>query len=207
VDRPRVRVRSRNREAASSPEPRLCAGLFLPLHLQSCALDSSGMRCKVALLSACVAAMLEGCAVTPPIAPERAPEDTSSAARTTAASEVAFAALALVGTPYAARGSSPETGFDCSGLVAYVYARALQLSLPRSTFELARSGMSVKPTALQPGDLVFYNTLARPFSHVGIYLGELRFVHAPSAGGTVRVEDMRAGYWSRRFNGARRVAF
>jgi cell wall-associated NlpC family hydrolase len=164
------------------------------------------MRYEIAFVPACIGAMLVGCAVAP-IEPERAPELPSSAAPATAASEVALAALTLVGTPYAARGSSPETGFDCSGLVAYVYARTLQLSLPRNTFELARSGTRVDLTALQPGDLVFYNTLARPFSHVGIYLGESRFVHAPSAGGKVRTEDMRAAYWSRRFNGARRIAF
>jgi cell wall-associated NlpC family hydrolase len=119
-------------------------------------------------------------------------------------SEVAFMALALVGTPYAPGGASPETGFDCSGLVAYVYARALRRELPRNTFDLARSGAAVSD--LQPGDLLFYNTQRRAFSHVGIYLGESRFVHAPSTGGAVRIEDMRLDYWARRFDGARRVA-
>jgi cell wall-associated NlpC family hydrolase len=165
------------------------------------------MGCKASFLPACVAALLIGCALTPPATPERGVSDEPSAVRAIAAGEIAFAALALVGTPYAAGGSSPERGFDCSGLVAYVYSRALQLNLPRNTFELARTGKSVKTTALEPGDLVFYNTLGRSFSHVGIYLGESRFVHAPSSGGTVRVEDMRASYWSRRFNGARRMAF
>lgn len=113
-------------------------------------------------------------------------------------------AFALVGSPYAAGGASPEAGFDCSGLVAYVYARALHLALPRNTFDLARAGVAV--SAPQPGDLVFYNTQARPFSHVGIYLGESRFVHAPSTGGAVRIEDMRLAYWAKRFDGARRVA-
>lgn len=119
-------------------------------------------------------------------------------------SEVAFMALALVGSPYAAGGASPETGFDCSGLVAYVYNRALRLSLPRDTFNLARAGQPV--TELEPGDLLFYNTQGRAYSHVGIYLGESRFVHAPSTGGSVRIEDMRLAYWTRRFDGARRVA-
>lgn len=116
-------------------------------------------------------------------------------------------ALSLVGTPYAAGGASVETGFDCSGLVAYVYERALKLSVPRNTFDLARIGVPIAAAELSPGDLVFYNTLRRPFSHVGIYLGDLRFVHAPSTGGTVRVEDMRLDYWTRRFDGARRLAF
>ncbi len=112
-------------------------------------------------------------------------------------------ALGLVGSPYAVGGVSPEVGFDCSGLVAYVYARALRLDLPRNTFDLARAGAPVRDP--QPGDLLFYNTQRRPFSHVGIYLGESRFVHAPSTGGTVRVEDMRRDYWAKRFDGARRV--
>ncbi len=116
-------------------------------------------------------------------------------------------ALALVGTPYAPRGGSPETGFDCSGLVAYVYARALQLNLPRNTADLSRAGAPIAAADLRPGDLVFYNTQQRPFSHVGIYLGDMRFVHAPSSGGAVRVENMRVGYWTRRFDGARRIAF
>ncbi|HTO46425.1 MAG TPA: C40 family peptidase [Burkholderiales bacterium] len=113
-------------------------------------------------------------------------------------------ALALVGSPYANGGASPEDGFDCSGLVAYVYARALRRELPRNTFDLARTGAAVGDP--QPGDLLFYNTQGRPFSHVGIYLGESRFVHAPSTGGVVRIEDMRVGYWTKRFDGARRVA-
>lgn len=112
-------------------------------------------------------------------------------------------ALALVGSPYASGGASPEVGFDCSGLVAYVYARALRRDLPRNTFDLARTGAVVSEP--QPGDLVFYNTQQRPFSHVGIYLGESRFVHAPSSGGAVRIEDMRLAYWAKRFDGARRV--
>jgi cell wall-associated NlpC family hydrolase len=152
-----------------------------------------------------VAALLIGCATTPPSTPD--PLDAAPAAPPSAQSEVAFIALALVGTRYAAGGSSPASGFDCSGLVAYVYERALEVSLPRNTYALARHGLTVQLGALQPGDLVFFNTLARPFSHVGIYLGESRFVHAPSAGGKVRVEDMRLAYWARRYNGGRRVAF
>ena len=153
---------------------------------------------------------LAGCATLPPTvdhppspidhplapAPQTAPGERTS--------EVAFMALALVGSPYAAGGASPEVGFDCSGLVAYVYARALGRNLPRNTFDLARSGAAVSNP--QPGDLLFYNTQRRPFSHVGIYLGESRFVHAPSTGGAVRIENMRLDYWARRFDGARRIA-
>ena len=116
-------------------------------------------------------------------------------------------AVSLVGTPYAAGGESPESGFDCSGLVAYVFARAAQARLPRNTFDLANAGAAVAPGELQAGDLVFYNTQRRAFSHVGIYLGQSRFVHAPSTGGAVRIEEMGGRYWSQRFDGARRLNF
>jgi cell wall-associated NlpC family hydrolase len=149
------------------------------------------------------AMMLAGCATSRPAVPAR---NGAAVAAAEPAREAALMALALVGTPYAPHGSSPATGFDCSGLVAYVYARALQLRLPRSTFDLARAGAPVRAADLRPGDLVFYNTQHRPFSHVGIYLGEMRFVHAPSSGGAVRTENMRLAYWARRFDGARRVA-
>jgi cell wall-associated NlpC family hydrolase len=83
----------------------------------------------------------------------------------------------------------------------------MQLRLPRNTFDLARAGAAVEPGQLRPGDLVFYNTQRRAFSHVGIYLGESRFVHAPSTGGAVRIEEMDLRYWTQRFDGARRVSF
>jgi len=123
------------------------------------------------------------------------------------ASDAAIMAVSLVGTPYAAGGGSPSTGFDCSGLVAYVFARAAQLRLPRNTFDLARIGAAVDPADLRAGDLVFYNTQQRRYSHVGIYLGGARFVHAPSSGGAVRIEQMDLRYWTQRFDGARRITF
>jgi len=121
------------------------------------------------------------------------------------ASSVALQALAHLGTPYRASGLSPQTGFDCSGLVAYVYREGAGLALPRNTFDLSRMGESVERSDLRPGDLVFYNTQRREYSHVGIYLGEERFIHAPSSGGEVRVENLDADYWVRRYNGARRI--
>jgi len=121
------------------------------------------------------------------------------------ASSVAMQALAHLGTPYRAGGLSPRTGFDCSGLVAYVYRQGAGLALPRNTFDLSRLGEPVERAALRAGDLVFYNTQRREYSHVGIYLGEDRFIHAPASGGEVRVEDLRAGYWMRRYDGARRI--
>jgi cell wall-associated NlpC family hydrolase len=121
------------------------------------------------------------------------------------ASGVALQALAHLGAPYRAGGLSPQSGFDCSGLVAYAYREGAGLVLPRNTFDLSRLGEAVERSALRPGDLVFYNTQRREYSHVGIYLGEDRFIHAPSSRGEVRVESLRADYWVRRYNGARRV--
>ena len=122
------------------------------------------------------------------------------------AQELVVRALSFVGVNYRHGGETPETGFDCSGLVRHVYRESLGLLLPRTSRDISRVGESVHRDALQPGDLVFFNTLRRGFSHVGIYLGEDRFVHAPAKGGEVRIEDMRKAYWVKRFNGARRIA-
>lgn len=114
-------------------------------------------------------------------------------------------ALHALGTQYRYGGSSPETGFDCSGLVTYVFQRAWGVLLPRITEEQKSIGKPVRLKELEPGDLVFYNTRNRPYSHVGIYLGEGRFVHAPRTGASVRVESVLTPYWRERFNGARRL--
>lgn len=115
-------------------------------------------------------------------------------------------ALSLIGTPYRFGGQSPETGLDCSGLVKHVYAQTAAMDLPRSAVEMSRKGEAVEQEGLKPGDLVFFNTLKRPFSHVGIYKGDGKFVHASSSrSGRVLVSDMSKRYWAQRFNGARRV--
>ena len=119
--------------------------------------------------------------------------------------EMVFQALAAAGVPYRRGGESPASGFDCSGLVAHVFDRAWGIAVPRSTEEQRNVGRAVKRTDLQPGDLVFYNTRNRPFSHVGIYLGDGNFVHAPRPGQRVRVENIDTPYWRARFNGARRL--
>ena len=136
---------------------------------------------------------------------EPAPVSAPPLAATDRASGVALQALAYLGTPYRAGGLSPQTGFDCSGLVDYVYREGAGIALPRNTYDLSRQGAAVDRTELRPGDLVFYNTQRREYSHVGIYLGEDRFIHAPSSGGEVRVDNLRAGYWMRRYSGARRI--
>ena len=114
-------------------------------------------------------------------------------------------ALEAVGIKYRYGGRSPETGFDCSGLIAYVFERAWGVLLPAGTQALSRVGTPVKRADLKPGDLVFYDTRSRPYSHVGIYLGDGRFLHAPRPGAAVRVESVDVRYWSSRFNGARRL--
>lgn len=116
-------------------------------------------------------------------------------------------ALSLSGTRYKYGGNSTDTGFDCSGFVRYVYGQVSGLALPRSTQSISQAGTQITRNELQPGDLVFFNTLRRAFSHVGIYLGENRFIHASSSNtGNVMVSDMNEKYWSKRFNGARRYA-
>lgn len=114
-------------------------------------------------------------------------------------------ALSHLGIRYRYGGNSPDQGFDCSGLVSYVAFQSLGLALPRSAAEIAARGQEVPRNDLVAGDLVFFNTMGRKFSHVGIYLGDDRFVHSPSSGGVVRVEDMTMAYWSKRYNGARRL--
>ncbi|MEK6243961.1 MAG: C40 family peptidase [Pseudomonadota bacterium] len=120
-------------------------------------------------------------------------------------SEALLQALLALGLDYRYGGNSPVTGFDCSGLVAHVYLEAWNIRLPRSARAQSEAGTLVSLAELQAGDLVFYDTLKRPFSHVGIYLGDGRFVHAPKTGARVRVESLKSAYWSQRFNGARRI--
>lgn len=120
-------------------------------------------------------------------------------------SKLLLRALGLVGTPYKYGGRSPETGFDCSGLVHYLFKEVHGIALPRRAQDMSRVGDAVGRHELAPGDLVFFDTLREPYSHVGIYMGNHRFVHAPSRGGQVEVVAMTNRYWARRYNGARRV--
>ncbi len=122
-----------------------------------------------------------------------------------AANAVLMRAISLVGTPYRYGGNTPEGGFDCSGLVNYVYRDMLDLKLPRSSRELADwQGPRIVPGRLASGDLVFFGSDGS-VSHVGIYVGEGRFVHAPSSGGTVRLDHLDGPYWSNHYSGAKRV--
>lgn len=120
-------------------------------------------------------------------------------------SELVVSAMGFLGVPYKRGGSSLETGFDCSGFVRAMYEQTIGLMLPRTADQQAAATQEIDQNDLQPGDLVFFNTLRRAFSHVGIYVGDNKFIHSPKPGAQVRVEDMRVGYWRTRFNGARRV--
>ena len=113
--------------------------------------------------------------------------------------------LLTLGVDYRYGGKSPESGFDCSGLVAHVFREAYGIELPHNARAQSEMGVRVSLSELRAGDLVFYNTLNRPFSHVGIYLGDGRFVQAPKTGAQVRVEPINGRYWMRRFDGARRI--
>jgi cell wall-associated NlpC family hydrolase len=123
------------------------------------------------------------------------------------ARELVMHTLALIGVNYKYGGGSPDGGFDCSGLVSHVFQEVIGLTLPRDSQSMSRVGQKVDKTELQPGDLVFFNTRRRPFSHVGIYIGEERFVHAPSRGRDVEVSNLRSRYWNTRYNGARRMSY
>ena len=121
------------------------------------------------------------------------------------AAELVLGAIGLIGTPYRHGGERPDSGFDCSGLVRYVARDALGVELPRQAEAISRVGVEVGPRQLRPGDLVFFNTLGRPYSHVGLYVGDGQFVHAPARRGRVRLERLTLPYWAARYDGARRL--
>ncbi|ALK88448.1 C40 family peptidase [Limnohabitans sp. 63ED37-2] len=114
-------------------------------------------------------------------------------------------AMGLLGVPYRRGGNTESTGFDCSGFVRHLYEKSVGQILPRRAVDQARATEVIERDELKPGDLVFFNTMRRTFSHVGIYVGDGKFIHAPRAGKAVNIDDMRSAYWQKRFNGARRV--
>ena len=120
------------------------------------------------------------------------------------AGDVVVGALNMIGVRYRWGGNTPDSGLDCSGFVRYVFQDTLGMALPRRAEEMSRVGEKVRMSELKPGDLVFFNTMRRTFSHVGIYIGDNKFVHSPSTGSTIRVDDLDSGYWEKRFTGARR---
>jgi hypothetical protein len=133
------------------------------------------------------------------------PETESTPSWTSTAQEIILHALSQTGVKYKYGGINPNSGFDCSGFVRYVFKEAANLTLPHGANAMSQVGQKINPSELQPGDLVFFNTMKSVYSHVGIYVGNNRFIHAPSAGSSISVADMNDSYWSKRYTGARRV--
>lgn len=148
--------------------------------------------------------MLAHGGLAPEATPEAAPEATPAQDRLPA-SQLVVHAMGFLGVPYRWGGGSFEGGFDCSGFVQALYLQGWNVRLPRRAVEQAQATETIAREELQPGDLVFFNTLGARYSHVGLYIGEGRFIHSPRAGASIRMESMGASYWQRRFNGARRV--
>lgn len=175
----------------------------VPGRLQQCDLSRrsvigcSLLVCSSALLSACGSFSRKP---TPPKSSAQFKEDTSVGTE-----GISIAAVGLVGVPYRYGGNTPKGGFDCSGLIAYVYNNSVGIKLPRTIREMSRTGQSIQNQAPAPGDLVFFNTTGESYSHAGIYVGQGRFVHAPSKGGTVRLDRMSSPYWATRYTEARRI--
>ena len=164
---------------------------------------SRKVRGRRLLTAAVTASALAG--TTASAAPaDPAPPAGNQAGASGSATELVLRALGLLGVNYGWGGNTPDDGLDCSGLVRHVFREAAGLVLPRRSEEMSQTGQQVRLDQLKPGDLVFFNTVKRAFSHVGIYIGNNQFVHAPSQGGSVRVETLTAGYWAKRFDGARR---
>lgn len=139
--------------------------------------------------------------------PVRKPEEQMSFLEryTNAAQDVILQGLKLVGVRYRLGGNDESSGLDCSGFVRLVFKDSIGAALPRTAREMSEVGQQIDTTQLKPGDLVFFNTMRRTFSHVGIYLGDNHFMHAPRTGAEVRVESMESSYWMQRYNGARRI--
>lgn len=159
------------------------------------------MRLKklILLLTCCATALLAACGSTPP-APEPSGMHAPISER---GQDVAIFALGLIDTGYRFGGKNPEAGLDCSGMVSYIFGKAADLRVGGSAAEIARKGRAIERTGLRPGDLVFFNTRNTPFSHVGIYIGDERFVHAPSTNGRVRIDQLGDRYYAQRFVAAR----
>ncbi|MGM3387176.1 C40 family peptidase [Stutzerimonas stutzeri] len=159
------------------------------------------------LLVLLITLLLSACSGNRPVEQASVRSPAPAQALPGAAEDVLFTALGLVGTPYRYGGNTPASGFDCSGLIGYVYRGAAGLELPRTTGEMSTMrGVGVRRDALQAGDLLFFATAGgRRVSHAAIYVGEGRFVHAPSSGGTVRLDHLSDRYWQRAYLSAKRI--
>ncbi len=159
---------------------------------------------RFALFAVCgITLILASCGTAPP-SPDTRPTSAAASVRASErGSEVVLYTLGLIDTGYRFGGKNPEAGLDCSGMVSYIFGRAAGLKLNGSAADIARAGRPIKRGELRPGDLVFFNTRNAPFTHVGIYIGDDRFIHAPSTNGRVRIDQMNARYYAQRFDAAR----
>jgi cell wall-associated NlpC family hydrolase len=170
------------------------------------------VRTRAAVLALCGLVLLPPAAAAPARGDHASIAATARASATAAAAKVwqgaqdiALFALGMIGVDYRFGGETPDRGLDCSGLIRYVFQQVTGTTLPRTSREMSRLGDKVSMAELQPGDLVFFNTRRFAFSHVGLYLGDNRFIHAPSTGGEVEIATLSQGYWKKRFDGARRL--
>lgn len=150
-----------------------------------------------------LAALLSACSNLPPSSRPAPQVEYFTLADPEAAREIVMMSFSLLDTGYRFGGSNPEAGLDCSGMVSYVVEKVSGRRLPHNAAEIAARTRPVSRDQLQPGDLVFFNTSSRPYSHMGIYLGDDRFIHAPSSRGRVRLESLASSYFTRRYDGAR----
>lgn len=153
--------------------------------------------------AACLLACFLAACGSVPTTPESVPTASVRSHASVLGQEITLYALGLIDTGYRFGGKNPEAGLDCSGMVTYIFDRAAGLKLGGSAADIARRGRPVDRDDLRPGDLVFFNTRNAPFTHVGIYIGDDRFIHAPSTNGRVRIDQMNARYFAQRFNAAR----
>jgi cell wall-associated NlpC family hydrolase len=162
------------------------------------------MRLSALLLSILSALLVAACG-SPSPRPGSSPETIAQASRPVSekGSEVVFYAMGLIDTGYRFGGKNPEAGLDCSGMVSYIYDRAAGVKVLGSAADIARNGRAIERSELRPGDLVFFNTRNRSLSHVGIFIGDARFIHAPSTNGKVRIDRLSDSYYATRFEAAR----
>ena len=162
------------------------------------------MRVPTPLLSILLTLLVAACSGPSP-RPGSSPETIAQASQQVSekGNEVVLYALGLIGTGYRFGGKNPEAGLDCSGMVSYIYGRAAGLKVSGSAADIARHGRAIDRAELRPGDLVFFNTQNRSFSHVGMFIGDARFVHAPSTNGRVRIDRLSDSYFASRFEAAR----
>ena len=179
----------------------LCAALALATPIRAAPTAPTAQAAAADPLSAAPQATGPG----PLAAAARASASQAAAKVWQGAQDVAVFALGLIGVDYRYGGNTPDAGLDCSGLVRYVFQEVTGTTLPRTAKEMSRLGSKVAPADLAPGDLVFFNTRRFAFSHVGVYLGDGRFIHAPATGGEVHVSTLSQHYWKQRFDGARRL--